>query len=44
MRSAANDCRMRGAPRKDAMAEDRVAAITPAVIRKPNKATLFMAL
>ena len=31
-RSPASDCRMRGAPRNEAMAEDRVAAMTPASI------------
>jgi len=43
VRSPANDCRMRGAPRKEAIAEDKVAAITPAVTRKSIKATFFMA-
>ena len=32
MRSAARDWRMRGAPRNEAMADDRVAAMTPASI------------
>ena len=32
--SAERDCRMRGPPRKEAMAEERVAAMTPASIKK----------
>ena len=43
MRSADKDCKMRGAPKNDAMAEERVAAITPAVIRKSTDATRRMA-
>ena len=44
IRSEAKDCKILGAPKKDAMAEERVAAITPAVTRKPNEATTFMAV
>ena len=43
IRSLARDWRIRGAPRKDAMAEERVAAITPALIKGLNRATDFMA-
>ena len=41
MRSAARDCRMRGAPIKEAMAEERVAAMTPASMKKPHRGNLF---
>ena len=43
MRSSERDCRMRGAPRKEAMADERVAAKTPALMRDPRRATSFMA-
>ena len=43
IRSPAMDCRMRGAPRNEAMAEDRVAAMTPMLTSKPVYATCFMA-
>ncbi len=42
IRSADNDCRIRGAPKNDAIAEDSVAAITPALIRNSTAATRFM--
>ena len=42
IRSPDNDCKIRGAPRKDAIADDRVAAITPALIRNATAETRFM--
>ena len=42
IRSPERDCKILGAPRKDAMAEDRVAAITPARMRNSTTATRFM--
>ena len=42
IRSPDKDCKIRGAPRKDAIAEDNVAAITPALIRNSTAATRFM--
>ena len=43
MRSPDMDWRMRGAPRKEAMAEERVAAMTPASISTSKRATFLMA-
>ena len=42
IRSADRDCKIRGAPRKDAMAEDRVAAMTPALMKNSTAATRFI--
>jgi len=42
--SLAIDCKILGAPKKDAMAEESVAAITPAVISHGIRETFFMAL
>ena len=39
IRSPAKDWRIRGAPKNDAIAEDKVAAITPASMRKEKRAT-----
>ncbi len=44
MRSPDKDWSMRGAPKKEAMAEDSVAAITPATIKKSTTATCCMEL
>ena len=44
IRSDARDCKILGAPKKDAMADESVAAMTPADIRKPKIATRFMAV
>ncbi len=42
IRSPDNACKIRGAPKNDAIAEDKVAAITPALMRNSTAATRFM--